>query len=302
MDGIAIINKPVGITSHRVVEIVRKRFPGVKVGHSGTLDPMASGVLIVCLGKATRVTEYIMEMPKKYRAGIVLGVTTDSDDATGSVIETKIIPRLQRKEIESILEGFLGQIKQLPPLYSAVKHKGKPLYYWTRKGIDVPRKVRNTYIYSIKMLKYSTQSKPNLLLDISCAKGTYIRTLAADIGQAIGCGGHLSELIRTCVGPFTIEKALTIENSDLFNLEKLEKHLYGLDSAFQDYPKITLEDAKIKALKNGQFIYNIDESWHDYVAEKIIAVYDCRGQFRALVVSTDYEGGKVLKTLKYLAE
>lgn len=302
MDGIIIINKPAGISSHRVVEKVRKVFPGVKVGHSGTLDPMASGVLIVCLGKATRVTEYIMEMPKKYRAGIILGITTDSDDATGSVIETKSIPRLQRNEVESILEGFLGQIKQLPPLYSAVKYKGKPLYYWARRGIDVQRKARSAYIYSIRLLKYSTQNKPNLLLDISCAKGTYIRTLAADIGQAIGCGGHLSELIRTSVGPFTIEKALTIDNAELFNFEKLEKHLYGLDIAFQDYPKITLEDAKIKALKNGQFIYNIDDAWHGSVAEKIIAVYDCRGQFKALVVSTDYEGRKILKTLKYLAE
>lgn len=304
MNGIIIINKPSGISSHRVVEMVRKIFPGIKVGHSGTLDPMAEGVLPICLGKATRVAEYITELPKTYRAGIVLGITTDTEDATGEIIQIKTIPSLDIEGIEAILKKFTGNIEQLAPLYSAVKHKGKPLYYWTRQGVEVPRRVRTAHIYRINLLNFDLQKKPHLVLEIKCSKGTYIRTLAADIGQAIGCGGHLSALTRTMVGPYNIDCAYKLEEiADLAGSNSYQAFLHSIDSALQHYSRIALPDELIGALKNGQVVGIDDKDLLKSLSEsKLIAIYDQQGSFKVLGGLEESESRKGLKTIKYLGD
>lgn len=304
MNGIIIINKPSGISSHRVVELVRKAFPGLKVGHSGTLDPMAEGVLPVCLGKATRVAEYITELPKTYRAGIVLGSVTDTEDATGAVIQAKPLPHLDQEDVEAVLEKFTGPIEQVPPLFSAVKYKGKPLYYWTRQGVEVPRKLRKAYIYRLALLNFSLQKEPHLVLDIKCSKGTYIRTLAADIGKAIGCGAHLSELTRTAVGPYTIDVAYKLEEITYpADPDKGHICLHGIDSALQHYPKVTLADDQITALKQGQFLSCDEIALTDAASDKkLVVIYDQQGRLKALGGFVESENKNIFKTIKYLGD
>jgi tRNA pseudouridine55 synthase len=304
VNGIIIINKPSGISSHRVVEMIRKIFPGIKVGHSGTLDPMAEGVLPICLGKATRVAEYITELPKTYRAGIVLGITTDTEDATGEIIQTKTIPSLYTEDVEAILKKFTGKIEQLAPLYSAVKHKGKPFYYWTRQGVEVPPRVRTAHIYWIKLINFNLQNKPHLVLEIGCSKGTYIRTLAADIGKAIGCGAHLSDLTRTVVGPYSIEGAYKVEEiADLAGPNSYQPFLHNTDSALQHYPRITLPDTLIAALKKGQVVDIDDKDLLNSLSDsKLITIYDQQGRFKVLGGLAELENRKGLKTIKYLGD
>ena len=197
MDGILNINKPAGKTSFAVVAMV-KRLTGEKhVGHAGTLDPMATGVLPVCLGQATRLVEYLMDTTKTYRAEIELGVSTDSYDREGAVTQKCDASAVTLAQIETALNSFRGVITQIPPMYSAVKHQGKPLYELARAGIDVERKARTAKIYSLEIRDWQN---PFLTIEVNCGKGTYIRSLANDLGQALGCGATLSALERSRCG------------------------------------------------------------------------------------------------------
>ncbi len=301
MDGIIVVNKTSGVSSHQVVQTLRKLFPGVKMGHSGTLDPMATGVLPVCLGKGTRLVEYIIELPKKYRASVTLGRTTDTEDATGAVTGEEIVPLLDKNEIETILLSFKGEIEQLPPLYSAVKYKGKPLYHWTRKGEEAPRKIRKAHIYNIKLLDYRTDREPQLTFEAECSRGTYIRTLASDIGKNIGCGAHLSALIRLSVGPYLLSEAFTIEQlAELAGQDRTEHFLQPLDSAVQQQPKIILESTDIEALKCGRTIRALPEMESTIAEGETFRVYGHDSCFKALArcINTD-DKGTLIKTVKY---
>ncbi len=315
MDGIIVVNKPQGITSHRVVQLVRRLFPGVKAGHSGTLDPIATGVLPVCLGRATRIAEYIVEYPKTYRAAITLGKITDTDDREGKIIETAAMPGLERSGIEEVLSGFLGDIEQLPPLYSAVKYRGKPLYRWTRSGKKVPRKTRKASIYRIELLEFNPKREPQLIIDVECSKGTYIRTLALDIGHALGCGGHLNDLTRLAVGPFDLGSAFTPEAIEKLCLEeRFEDLIRPMDSALVAMPALYLDRDRVEALKNGQTVElkdaEIDQQPDFCGAERRLAsflsggkvrIYWRDGSFKAIARLEENEQGVRLKTLKYLA-
>jgi len=208
MNGILIVDKPTGWTSFDVVNFIRKRFAIQKAGHAGTLDPMATGVLVVLLGSATKLSGEFSGHDKDYAATMTLGIVTDTGDSEGKVIRTAEVPDVSRAEVETVLESFSGEISQIPPMVSAIKHNGTPLYKLARKGIEVERKPRSVTIHKIRLTDFRL---PELSIEVSCSKGTYIRTLCEDIGERIGCGGSLSSLRRTRSGEFSIVNAVSID-------------------------------------------------------------------------------------------
>lgn len=230
MDGILLVDKPAGITSYTVVDRIKKGFSLRKVGHGGTLDPMATGLLILLVGRATKGAGRLLGCDKEYEAEVLLGKTTDSQDITGKVIREDPGVDLTREEVEEALEGFRGEIEQVPPMVSALKHGGKRLYQLARKGIEVDRPPRKV---TIKELELREVRLPYLNLRVRSSKGTYIRTLAHDLGEKLGCGGCLTSLRRTAVGPFKVEDArplaelLKSSEEELFSriipVEQLEK-------------------------------------------------------------------------------
>jgi len=221
MDGVIVIDKPQGWTSHDVVNFVRKKSGIRKVGHAGTLDPMATGVLVVLVGKSTKLSQEYSQHDKRYLARMILGVTTDTQDAEGRITKTEPVNGVTEKKIEDALKEFNGEIEQVPPMVSAIKHKGQPLYKLARKGISIARKPRQIFIDKLKLTSYKM---PEAALDISCSKGTYVRTLCEDIGNRLGCGAHMSYLRRVRSGKFTIEDAVTVEELE----KKFVTHLRGV--------------------------------------------------------------------------
>jgi tRNA pseudouridine55 synthase len=214
-EGVLPVCKPVGISSFRIVQLVRRILDIKKVGHTGTLDPFASGVLVVCVGRsATRLMPQLMAGDKEYEATIQLGVTTDTQDPEGKVVAKRPVPALTDEDIMACLAQFTGEQMQTPPTYSAVKHKGKPLYYYARRGIKVEKEPR---LIEIKELQCLARTRETATLKVVCSKGTYIRTLAADIGEFLGCGAYLKKLKRTRNGLFSLEE--TLAGEELFNRE-----------------------------------------------------------------------------------
>lgn len=252
MDGIININKPAGMTSFAVVSKIRKIYKTQKIGHAGTLDPDARGVLPVCVGKATKVTEFLMDKTKTYRVGLLLGTATDTQDASGRVLYEKAV-HASAEEIENAIISFLGEIKQIPPMYSAVRVNGKRLYELARKGVEVERKPRTVTIYSIDILDIIRRDdKAEAVFDVECSKGTYMRTLCHDIGDKLGCGGHMSFLTRLRSGPFTIEDSYSLEELENTNDADMPvKALLPMDWALKDFPCVRVDDKDAKRLKNG---------------------------------------------------
>jgi tRNA pseudouridine55 synthase len=249
LEGILNIHKPVGITSFGVVSRIKK-FSGERhVGHGGTLDPQASGVLPIFLGQATRVMEYLSEQAKTYRAGIELGVTTDSYDSAGQVTATKDASGITREMVEQALPAFRGSIRQTPPMYSALKFKGQPLYKLARQGLEVKRSSRPIQIYSLEIVAW----QPGLVtLDVTCSKGTYIRSLAHDLGEALGCGAFLKSLVRTRVGPFALEEALTLSQiEEVFRDGAAVDHLYPIDHVLTQFPAMVVKKEQQCSLIHG---------------------------------------------------
>ncbi|TYP54297.1 tRNA pseudouridine(55) synthase TruB [Thermosediminibacter litoriperuensis] len=212
MNGVINCLKPPGMTSHDVVDFLRKQLGIKKIGHGGTLDPGAAGVLPLFVGKATKAVELFEETTKEYVAEMTLGTTTDTGDNLGHVLETKEV-NVDVSSILEVLRRFIGKIEQIPPMYSAVHYKGRKLYELARRGITVERQPRIVEIYSLELIKYE---KPRVLFRVSCSRGTYIRTLCEDIGRALGCGAHLSCLIRTRLGPFHISSSITLEDIKMY--------------------------------------------------------------------------------------
>jgi len=248
MDGILVVNKPQGWTSHDVVGRIRRLTHQKRVGHAGTLDPLATGVLLVCLGRATRVAEYLMGSDKTYRAVMRLGVETDTFDADGQVIATQPV-NVDESELCAVLARFVGEIDQVPPMYSALKRDGKPLYKLARQGIEVEREPRRIRIHDIALRAWQP---PDATIDVRCSSGTYIRSLAHDIGATLGCGAHLIALTRLASGSFSIDDAVTLEN--LTGLQDLSGLLHPLDAALQDLPVLTLDADQARRVLRGQAI------------------------------------------------
>jgi tRNA pseudouridine55 synthase len=207
--GILNLNKPPRLTSRQAVDCVKRILNVKKAGHGGTLDPDATGVLLICLGDGTKLFEALQVGTKEYEGTFVLGITTDTLDANGQIIKTADTSQITPDQVRSVCQQFVGEIEQMPPMFSAVKHKGKPLYKLARRGIEVERRSRRIFIESIELLLFNI---PEIRFRVVCSKGTYIRVLAADIGAALGCGAHLSELTRTRSGVFKIEGAHTFES------------------------------------------------------------------------------------------
>ncbi len=245
--GLLNIDKPAGITSHDVVSRVRRAARMRRVGHAGTLDPLATGVLLVCLGRATRLVEYLTGRPKTYEAAIRLGQTTDTYDAEGAVTAERPVA-FTEADLARALARFRGEIEQVPPMYSAVKQGGQPLYKLARQGKEVARPPRRVTIYQLDVLDWRP---PLLSLRIVCSKGTYIRSLAHDLGEALGSGGHVAALRRTAVGGFTLDTAAPL---DVLTPDNLENYLRPPDTAVSHLPRLDLPEAEANRLLMGQTV------------------------------------------------
>jgi len=227
-EGILLVDKPQGITSHDVVSKLRRIFHIKKIGHAGTLDPMATGLLLMLIGKATKVSQYLMSMDKEYIGTIRLGQSTDSQDADGEVVEERPVPELDEADILKQMKGFLGDQYQTPPMYSAKKVNGQPLYKLARKGKTVAREPRVIHISKFEMTRFAL---PEVDFLVACSKGTYVRTIAHDFGERLDCGGHLCGLRRTGVGSFRIEKSNTIEALEELSPSALRRLLIPVNQA-----------------------------------------------------------------------
>jgi tRNA pseudouridine55 synthase len=228
LDGVLLVDKPGEHTSHDVIARLRGKLRMRKIGHAGTLDPMATGLLIVLVGKATRVSQFIISLDKEYEGTIELGKTTDSQDADGEVMETRPVPPLTEADVKAAMQGFLGDQYQMPPMFSAIKIGGVPLYKKARKGEEVEREPRFIRVMSWDLLKFET---PRIDFRLRCTKGTYVRTLGHDLGNKLGCGGHLTALRRTATDRFNVSQALTMEQIEALSIPEIEKKLIPVNQA-----------------------------------------------------------------------
>ena len=250
MDGILNIDKPKGETSFGVVAKIKRLTRERRVGHAGTLDPQATGVLPVCLGHGTRVVEFLLGATKAYRAQIELGVATDTCDASGKITQLGDASGVSREQLESALNSFCGLIQQTPPMYSAVKYQGKRLYELARAGIEVERKSRPTIIYHLELIEWQS---PIVTIELVCGKGTYIRSLAYDLGQALGCGANLKSLIRLRYGLFDIKDAVSLPQlEDAFRYGYWQHFVYPIDIVLLDWAAIVVSNNTEQLIKNGR--------------------------------------------------
>jgi tRNA pseudouridine55 synthase len=251
MNALLVLDKPQGLSSHSAVFRIRKMTGEERVGHAGTLDPMATGVLLILLGSAVRLSEYIVDHDKKYRATVKLGVETDTYDATGNVVNTLEV-NVSDEQIQAALESLTGKQNQIPPAHSAIQIQGKRAYKLARQGVEVEMQPRAVEIYSISNVVIEN----NLVtFDVHCSKGTYIRSLAHDLGAKLGTGGHLAALRRTASGDFSIAQSLTLEQvDDAVTRKELEKHLLPMDFAIQQFDAVYLDATQARGVRNGQFI------------------------------------------------
>jgi tRNA pseudouridine55 synthase len=259
VEGILPLFKPAGMTSHDCVFKLRKILKTKKVGHTGTLDPDVTGVLPICIGKATKVAEYITDAGKAYEGEVTIGFSTTTEDASGEVVEKKLVNRtITREEIVQVLNSFIGEIEQTPPMYSAVKVGGIRLYEYARKGIEVERPTRKVTIYSIQLLDDNNEFSGESLhfrFRVSCSKGTYIRTLAVMIGERLGYPAHMSKLIRVQSAIFTLEDCLTFEDIEkLMEAGTISSALRPLEAALSHLPKYVINDTVAEKVKNGALL------------------------------------------------
>ncbi len=293
--GILPIDKPQGITSHDAVNAVRRIYGTKKVGHTGTLDPMATGVLVMLIGRAAKAADFVSGGIKKYRAGLRLGLTTDTEDTTGEPLTTsESIP--SEAEVRAVIPNFVGNILQCPPMYSALKVGGQRLVDLARRGITVEREKREITVYSIDVT--ATNSPCEYILDVVCSKGTYIRTLCADIGEALGCGGAMCSLVRTENSGFALDLAISLDSLKELSGQKeaLSALLRPTESVFADCPKVVLSDFFSKLAHSGLEIYQ-HKIKTEYKIGTRIRLCDKNGFF-AVGEVCDYMDGSAIKPIK----
>ena len=252
VNGILLLDKPTGITSNEALQSVKRLFRARKAGHTGSLDPLASGLLPICLGEATKASGFLLDADKHYQVRCKLGEKTATGDAEGEIIESRPVEGIDAARIESILAGFRGEIVQVPPMYSAVKHQGQRLYKLARQGVEVEREPRHVTIHKLILERVEL---PYFDLDVHCTKGTYVRTLAEDIGEALGCGAHVSGLRRLGVGPYDSEKMVTMEKVKELSegdFEALDALLLPIESALAQWPDVSLNDDAAYYVRQGQ--------------------------------------------------
>lgn len=292
--GVLIVNKPEGITSHDVVGRIRKLYSTRKVGHTGTLDPLATGVLVILLGRAAKAAEYLVADKKVYRAKLMLGITTDTEDISGKVLtKSESIPSAE-KVMEACTE-FLGKIKQIPPMYSALKVDGKKLYDLAREGIEVERQARDIEIFRLDCTPTEKDNEYELLVE--CSSGTYIRTLCADIGAYIGCGGVMSALHRVAAGGFCIADAHTLDELELLDMSDRLALLSETESLFADLSAVKLPAFYEKLCRSGCEIYQ-NKIKTDHGIGVRVRLCTQNGEFFALGEVRQYENGTAIKAIK----
>jgi tRNA pseudouridine55 synthase len=255
ISGVLLLDKPAGITSNKALQEVKHLFRAAKAGHTGSLDPLATGMLPICLGEATKISAFLLDADKRYRVSCRLGTTTTTADADGEVLQTRDCSHITLKQIEKRVPDFSGTISQIPPMYSAVKHQGQRLYALARDGIEVERKPRNVQIYQLVL-----HSLKNGVLDleVACSKGTYVRTLVEDLGEALGCGAHVVQLRRLSVGPFdgdmvTIDELkAAADNPEAEGFAALDAYLLPIDSAISNWPDVHLDPDAAFYMMQGQ--------------------------------------------------
>ena len=250
MNGILVVDKPAGISSNDVVQQAKRLFGAQKVGHTGSLDPLATGVLPLCFGEATKFSQYLLDADKKYWAQVRLGITTETADADGEVIAQADTSGITESQVTAALETFVGEIEQIPSMYSALKHQGQPLYKLARQGIEVERAPRRISIYSAELLQFSEAS---IELRVHCSKGTYIRSLAEDLGAALGCGGHVSALRRLAAGPYEEAQATTLDElREVGDVREMDALLLPVSSAVGSWPAVRLHEDTAHYVRQGQ--------------------------------------------------
>ena len=290
ISGLLLLDKPAGYSSNHALQKVKRLFRADKAGHTGTLDPLATGLLLICLGEATKFSSYGLEGDKRYFATVKLGVTTTTGDTEGEIRSSKEVA-LSQSDIDSVLAKFRGKIHQVPPIYSALKVASKPMYEYARKGIDVERKSREV---EIKRLDCVSFSGDELIIDVTCSKGTYIRTLGEDIGAALGCGAHLIALRRTESSALTIKQAISLEQLDTLTEIERDAKLLPNDTLLKDIPSIMLESRMVTRLQQGQ----VQEAHADWLPG-MVAVYDLSRIFIGLAEIT---GARQLIAKRLIAE
>jgi len=275
--GIIVVDKPTGRSSNHVLQQVKRLFDAKKAGHTGNLDPLATGVLPICLGEATKVSSYLLDSDKQYQVTCQLGVVTDSGDSDGKVLTTSPVPEFTEQDLLDLIPKFTGEQDQVPPMFSALKYQGQPLYKLARQGIEVERKSRQITIYNIQLLLVTADS---FTLDVHCSKGTYIRTLVEDISLDLGCGGHVSMLRRVAAAGYQIEQAVTVEQLEHIaeqGLQSLDAILLPTEDALPGWPAISVTDDMVTALRFGQTI-NVDQSFESAQ----VRLFDLNKQFLGL--------------------
>jgi tRNA pseudouridine55 synthase len=281
--GILSVDKPPGLTSHDVVDVIRRVTGQRKVGHAGTLDPMATGVLLVCLGQATRLSEYLMAGRKRYRATVMIGSTTDTYDADGQVLQSGGRIDFARHELEQALAGFAGQIEQVPPAYSAIKRNGQPAHRLARQGKPVQLEPRPVEIFEIEVLDWTP---PALLFEVECSSGTYVRSLAHDLGQQLGSGAHLGALVRLRSGRFRLEEAASLARlEEAFAHGEGERYLLPMDEALLDWPAVVVDAGQARRIAQGQAIERVSDE-DDGDGSSLWRAYSLDGDFLAIM---DYD-------------
>ncbi len=292
MDGILLIDKPKGVTSHDVVKKIREWLKIKKIGHTGTLDPQATGLLIICIGKATKLAPFLQDLDKSYWGELVFGILTNSLDGEGEILEERDVSFLQKNEVEGIFKKFVGQIAQIPPMFSAIHWEGDRLYNLARKGIKVKVPSREVQIYYLRLLNFSSGRNPVAEFELRCSKGTYVRSLCRDIGEACGCGAYQRSLCRMRIGPFSLKEAKKMEEVEKKIKEgKIDKIFWGLTQSLPHLPLLKVKRGAEKLVKWGTPLYlsHIDEI--PSTLEKGDKVRLCDQEGRLLAVATSLQGG-----------
>ena len=256
VNGILVLDKPLGLSSNHALQMAKRLYFAAKAGHTGSLDPLATGVLPLCFGEATKFSQYLLDADKAYQSTFVLGKSTDTGDAEGKVLEQRDASAIGEAEVTAALENFRGEIEQVPPMYSAIKQDGKPLYKLARQGKEVERKSRRVVIKRLELRDFRAGSAPEVDIYLECSKGTYVRTIAEDLGEALGCGAFVSALRRTRAGPFEIEQSVTLNTLEALKsndeLRQMDDLLLPADTALQGMPLVELSESSGFYMRQGQ--------------------------------------------------
>jgi tRNA pseudouridine55 synthase len=294
VNGVLLLNKPIGLTSNKVLQKVRWLFDANRAGHTGALDPLASGVLPLCFGEATKFSQYLLDSDKYYRSTYTLGVSTATGDSEGEIISQQDASNITLQQVQDKIQDFQGEIDQVPSMYSALKHNGQPLYKLARQGIEIDRPARQITIFDYQIIDFRPGTNPEVDVEVHCSKGTYIRTLAEDLGKALGCGAHVSALHRFRAGPFDEQQTISLKELEKLkeqgSVEQLDQLLKPVDTPVSNYPAVEFDQIMAGYFQLGQEI-SANKAFHQGQEGDIVRVFREGGTF--LGIGTVTEDGKV---------